>query len=59
MEQLTEEQLKEIDAQVAEAIPKTQKEIEGCIVEFISNQNKRALLRKRMINDLRAAKQKV
>ena len=57
--ELTEEQLKEIDAKVSEAIPKTQREVEGCIVEFISNQNKRALLRKRLINELRADKQKV
>jgi hypothetical protein len=52
-------ELTEIDVKVMEAYPVTQREAEGCIVEFIENQNKRALLRKRLINELRAGKQEV
>ena len=55
---MDKEQL-EIERKVMEAYPITKREQEGCIVETIQNLNYRAILRKRLINELRAAKQKV
>jgi hypothetical protein len=50
-QQLTEGQL--IAIEVRNEYPITKREYEGCLVEMIENMNKRAILRKRLIREVK------
>jgi hypothetical protein len=52
-QQLTEGQLIAIEVRVMNEYPITKREYEGCLVEMIENMNKRAILRKRLIREVK------